>query len=338
MGKPKAPQAPNYDKLLEMSRQNIQANTHLFNRYMDYTMPLARAQEKRAADQWRVMRPEARAQAAFANQMRKRYLAKGVPLEDQYARKLRDWDTPQRRAEAAAQARQDVGATFEAQRENQMRQLESYGIDPSQVRAASLDQRLRTQQALGQATASTQARRQIEKEGVAMMGEAVNIYKGLPATSAAALGAGAATSASLLNGTGAAAQLGMQAYGLGAGMLAQNNKMATDAYGTANDIYGNQLQGWEVQMANSPLNTAAGLFGTFLGAGGGIPGFSEGGYVHPDMSPTKGAIPDDVPAMVSAGEVILPDEVVRYHGLKTLNKLADEARQAMGTAIPEGAQ
>ena len=189
---------------------------------------------------------------------------------------------------------------------------------------------MRTQQAVAQSGASTNARRQIEREGLALGGEAVNLYRGLPSSSAQALGAGTTAGATGLQGTGAAGQQGQAAYGMGAGMLGQQAGMAASGWGTANSIYGNQLQGWQTEVANSPAAVLSGL------AGAAIPFmFDGGGSVSPEMSPSRGAIPDDVPALVSAGEHILEDDVVRYHGLKTISKMEKEAKEAMGIPMQE---
>jgi hypothetical protein len=334
MGKPDAPEGPDYEKLLQMTKLNIAANKELFTEYMAFARPAMDQQMERAGEQWDILRPELQGQVALSKTMRERYQTQGIPAENQYINKLQDWDSPERRAEATAQARQDVSASFDAERESMARQLEAYGVDPSQVRSGALHQQFRTQEALAEATAGTQAGRQIEREGLAMEGEAVNMYKGMPATSAGALGAGVGAGGAGLAGTGQAAQLGMQGFGQAAGMIAMNNDMANQSYGTANNIYGNQLAGWEVEMANSPLNSIAGLAGTWMGAG--MPGFEKGGYVDPSLSPSGGAIPDDVPARLDAGEVVIPDAVVRYHGLKNITKLIDDAKRA--GAIPEDAQ
>lgn len=314
---------------------------------------------------WNMVAPAAKNMLGFGKSQIGRYKAQGIPLENEYVNQLRNWDSPARREAAAAQASQDVGMAFEAQRENQMRQLESYGIDPSQVRSGALDANMRSAQALGQAQASTQARRASEREGLEMKGVGVNVMQNVAnmgmqasqlgaqmgATGVSAMGAGTNAMATGVNAMGVGMQgLGMAVdAGLGMGNLvnqsaAIGNQVAVgnagiinSGYQTANSIYGNQLQSYETQLANSPLNTLAGIAGTWLGAG--MPGLKEGGYITHQASPSGGAIPDDVHTMLSAGEVVLPEDVVRYHGLEKINKLYAAARKsktgAPAHAIPE---
>jgi hypothetical protein len=104
--------------------------------------------------------------------------------------------------------------------------------------------------------------------------------------------------------------------------------MGKGAYDSQVDKYAVDSQNYQTELANSPINTIGGI------VGGALPLFMEdGGYVSEEASPSGGAIPDDVPARVSAGEAVLPEHVVRYHGLKALNKMVKEADEQMG--IPE---
>lgn len=329
MGKPRMPDAPDYTKLLEMTDKNIAANQQMFDRYMGFQSGVYDDQKARSDAYYDMMQPEIQGQLDLSQTMRDRYLEQGVPFENQFLDQITNWDSPERREEQAAQASADMAQSFASERENQMRTLESYGIDPSQTRSAALDAQMGTQQAVATAGAATQARRAVEERGVALGGEALNVYRGMPSSSAASLGAGAGVGTGALGQTGATGSMGVSNFGVGANILGQNQNIATSGWGVANDVYGNQLNSWEMQAANSPLNTAAGLGGMYLA------GLKEGAYIHPSASPSGGAIPDDVPVRVAAGEVIFPDETVRYHGLKTLNKLNAEAREAM--AIPQGA-
>lgn len=422
-------------------RDQLAYTTGMTNRLLENNQRVSAAQMGRAVQGYNQAQPAIRGQLGLSNTLRERYTAKGIPMEDAYINRLNTWDSPQRRSEAMGMARADVNENFAAQRANQMRQLESYGIDPSQVRSGSLDARMRSEQAVASASAGTQASRGIEREGLGMQGMAVDLMRGSLGASQQALGAGVTAQNAVLGGTQAASALGMQglqsaatfgqqgragaygqalgaygqagntltqgtagAYGQGlqgygqAGQALQTGTQAANqtgmqgvgmygdtlfngqnsaygmgltgyaganqaqlgglgagigmygdlyglrgnliyggtnsmsgAYGAASNIYGNQINAYNTQLANSPLNTLAGLGGMWMGAGMPGIGFEDGGYVGPGLSPSGGAIPDDVPARVNVGEVILPEEVVRYHGLKTINKLAEEAT---GTGIP----
>ena len=45
---------------------------------------------------------------------------------------------------------------------------------------------------------------------------------------------------------------------------------------------------------------------------------------------------DDVPAMLSEGEYVVPADVVRWHGLKTFESLRGEAKMSMGLMAEHG--
>jgi hypothetical protein len=50
-------------------------------------------------------------------------------------------------------------------------------------------------------------------------------------------------------------------------------------------------------------------------------------YVDPNMSPSKGAITDDVPARLQAGEFVFPEDVVAWRGEQWMHKEIMKARQ-----------
>lgn len=104
------------------------------------------------------------------------YRKQGIPFQDKYINKLANWDTAGRREERAARAVSDIALTTEAARESELRRLESYGIDPSQTRAASLDSRLQAQAAVAKAGAANEGRLQVEGEGLALGKTAADMY------------------------------------------------------------------------------------------------------------------------------------------------------------------
>lgn len=75
-------------------------------------------------------------------------------------------------------------------------------------------------------------------------------------------------------------------------------------------------------------------------AGGGAVDASNGSYVPPSMSPSGGAVTDDVPGQtnqglpikVNAGEFIMPKDVVAWKGQEFFQKLIDKSREAKGEA------
>ena len=63
----------------------------------------------------------------------------------------------------------------------------------------------------------------------------------------------------------------------------------------------------------------------------------EGGSIDPvsgndvPIGSTKEEVRDDIPAQLSEGELVLPADVVRYHGLEKLMKLRQQAKQGINT-------
>lgn len=327
MGKPRAPKAPPWDELLEFAETQAAMNNEVTQEFLSIHRDTSAAQEQRASEFWDTQRPAMEESMDFSREQRQRYREMGIPLEDALARDLQDWGSEDRTRARASEAAADVSNAFQQERAALASRLTGMGVDPSQVMSNGLAARLGVQEAATKAAAVTQSRRQSEAEALSMRGDAANLYRGIEASGAqqAQLG-GQAGQAGIQ--AGAQAQQGTtQGYGTAGQMIAQGGQMMSGAFGAAGNIYGNQVRAYETQMANSPAAVAGGLIGTalpFL--------FNEGGYVDPSMSPSRGALPDDVPARVSAGELVMPPETVAYHGIKTFNKLNEETARALGGA------
>jgi hypothetical protein len=111
--------------------------------------------------------------------------------------------------------------------------------------------------------------------------------------------------------------------------LASMNQSLSTWSDALNTGFSNSLDAYKAEQEAS-----SGIGGILGGIGGIVSSFfEEGGEVTPEMSPSGGAIPDDVHAQVTAGEFIFPKEVVEYYGTKHLRKMIDQAEDAM--AIPE---
>lgn len=67
-------------------------------------------------------------------------------------------------------------------------------------------------------------------------------------------------------------------------------------------------------------------------AGGGrVPPPSTGGRVTPNMSPSRGAQTDDIPARLNAGEYVIPRDVAAWKGHEFFDRLIAKSRQARAT-------
>ena len=271
-----------------------------------------------------------------AEEDRARYKTLFQPMENRLLADARTYDTEERRAQEAGAAQANVAQQFGAAREQAASQLESYGVNPSATRFAALDINARLAEAATKAAAGTGALRGVEDKSRALTAGAVDIGRGYPATYTAAgqLGINAGTAAQ--GGANQTFQTGAQAMGTGPQWMQGGNTALANWGNTLNQQYGNQLGQFNANQQSS--SGFGNILGTALGVGMKMYGFEEGGVVPPDMSPSRGAVDDDVPAAVSVGEVIVPSDVVNWLGEKHFYKLAEKTRKekAEAQAVPAG--
>jgi len=139
---------------------------------------------------------------------------------------------------------------------------------------------------------------------------------------------------------------GSGVYDQGGKFISSSANMLNSAYGTSGQLHQGDLAAAEQNNKNS----LGGAFGQLAGlaipaamswwnpvagaaAAGAAAGRSEGGPVDRRESPSRGAIPDDIPAFLDADEYVLDRDTVRWHGVKNLRKLQEDAKKGMG--IPD---
>ena len=265
---------------------------------------------------------------------RTRYKTLFQPQEDRLIHDLQTYDTPERRDREVGAAQANVAQQFDAAREQATSQLESFGINPSATRFAALDRSARTQEALGKAAAGTGAALSVEDKARALRTAALDIGKGYPGsiTAAGQLGVNAAGGAQ--TGTTQAYATGAEAMGTGPQWLGGSNTALGNWGQALNNQYDAQLGQFNAnQSASSGWGTAAGVLG---GMAMKRFGFDLGGAVSPEMSPSGGAVEDDVPAAVNVGEFVVPADTVSWLGEKHFHSLTEKARKerAEAEAVP----
>lgn len=276
--------------------------------------------------------PAMREQFEQAQSDRERYETIFRPMEDAFAQEAQDYDTPERRAEQRARGIADVNTQFDAARRNALQRLESYGVDPSQTRNAALDIGTRTAQAAAQVGAATQADNRVEDVGRALRSDAINMGRGALTNAAGFYGQAV--------GSGGQAQQG--AYGAtntGAGAVQSSlgfSGQALGGYGQNAGIlsqgYGNQMAGYNAQSAQDAglLQGIGGITGAAMAlADGGPapePGHPMGQAIDPyaDVDGPGTGTSDEVPAMLSDGEYVIPADVVRAKGEEFFDKLLEK--------------
>jgi hypothetical protein len=255
------------------------------------------------------------------------------PVEQKMVADALNYNTDAKREELARTAGADVSQAFGVARGQQNRQLAAAGIRPDSNRFAALNSNLLVQEALGRAGAQNKARVDAEGLGYARLQDAVSLGKGLPGNSTTAYG----VSINAGNAAGANANNSYAAMNQGFGTAINANNAATNAYGTAGNIYGQEFSG-RMQGYNAQQQASGGfargvgsLIGTGLsmGTGGGasvgakLLGFADGGPLDKKgaIRGPGGPVDDKIPAMLSNGEYVLPADTVKAIGKDKLDKV-----------------
>jgi hypothetical protein len=296
----------------------------------------------------------------FALKDRQRYEDIYQPLENKLAQEADEYNTEGRQEYEMGRAAATVAQQFDSARESALSNLEAYGIDPSSTRYAALDLGTRIDQAAAQASAANGARGRVEDVGRALRSEAINVGRGYPGQIAGTYG-----TAQQAGNAGANTQLAGTASGASSmGTAPQYMSGSTNALNTwgntLNMGFDNQLAAWNANQQSS--SGIGGMLGAGLGmasnagfafAEGGavpdryaLPGVTSPGNVPRGASPSGGRAIDDVPARLTAGEFVLPKDVVSWKGEEFFQKLIDGSRKAKPQApaqpqpvsIPQQAQ
>lgn len=347
MGK-SAPKAPDLTPYAEASKEMAEAQRVISEQQLAWAREQDTMNRQLFDEVWSVQRPIMEQQYQNAQADRARYEQVYQPLENNLIQEFQQYDTPERQDLERGRAIADVNSQFDAQRRNALQRLESFGVDPSQTRNAALDIGMRTQQAAVAAGAASGATRNVENTGRALRAEAINIGRGMPSQVAAsygqALAAGqagvagtnqtSATSGNLMGNPTSWGQMASSNYGQGANIMSQN--------------YSNQLAGYNAQQqANSSMMSGIGSIAgmMMMRDGGDVPKYADAGmpgdpYTEKGavMGPGDGTgIDDQVPALLSSGEYVIPKDVVQQKGVEFFDKLVEryhtpaaQQRKALG--------
>lgn len=322
-GKDNAPNPPDYTNLANASLESAKIWEGVAKDQLDWAKTTDTANRDLLNKVLDVQLPQLQAAFDAAQKDRQRYETVFQPIEDKFVQQAVNYDTPERRAAEAASRVADVRTQFEAQRTNAQRQLEGYGIDPSQTRYAALDLGYRAQEAASSALAANQGRKQVEQTGLALTGEAINLGKGYPSQVAQSQGivnqtaGGAVGNATGVTGAGVAAygsaapyaQLGMQGIGQSANITNMGYQNALDAY-SANAAQSGGLWGGIGSLVGE------------LGSAYIMRPKAEGGLAQEGI-PGPPGLTDKIPAMLAKDEFVIPADVVRKKGLEFFDKLLD---------------
>lgn len=328
-GKNKAPPPPDYSGLIRATEEATKLGYQLSQEQ------LAWAKQTYANDQAileRVVNASLERQGVtdeWARADRARYEGQFQPLENDLIADARAYASPERQEMEAGRASAEVAQNFDMARENAARNLESFGVDPSSTRYAALDMGSRVQQAAAQAGAANEARRATEDTGRMLRTQAIDIGRGYPGqiagTQATAMQSGNAGANTRLAGTASGASTmgtGVQWTGSGSGAAAQWGGALGGIANAQNEAY---------KTRSSASSGLGGMIGAGLGFAqnaGWLAALAEGGAVPEQASPTGGRAIDDVDARLTAGEFVIPKDVVSWKGEEFFQKLIEGSRKA----------
>lgn len=281
------------------------------------------------------------AQTAAAD--RARYQATYQPLEDQLVQTARDYASPDRQSLEMGRAAATVNDQFNAQRQAALQNLEGFGVDPSSTRYAALDIGQRATQAAAAAAAANQARQATEATGQALTSEAINVGRGYPGQIAGQYGTSLTAGNQAVNSNLATTASGANTMGTAPQYMGLGNQANAIWGNTLATGYNSQLAGWQAgQNASSGLGTLLGTGASLLATtgwaeGGAIPMAANdtptrGGTVPRAASASRGALPDDVDAKLTAGEFVIPADVRSWKGEEFYQKHIQKVREDRANA------
>jgi hypothetical protein len=226
---------------------------------------------------------------------------------DQMMKNALAYASPQRVAQEMGMAQSGVMQGAEAGRQSAIRDLQSYGIDPSSGRYAGLDMANRVMTGAAAAGAGNQQRMATEAAGNALQQQAIQ-----------------ASNANVATGYGASNAMNQL---LGTGMSLKYDPLGTVSMGSGFNYSGGG-------GSTSTSQTHPSGYGEGIAAPGGSGGLhlAAGGDVPDELSKSNGGKVDDVPASLTAGEFIIPKDIVQWKGQEFFYKLMAQARKmrAMG--------
>jgi hypothetical protein len=348
MGSKKAPPPPDYSGITAAMQQQTASAQQMQQQQLDWAKEQFAKTSATTDEVTKAALARQNELDAMAREDRQRYQTVFQPLEDSLVQEAQDYSTPARREMEAGAAMADVTNQFNLARQSAQDRLESFGIDPSQVRSGALDISSRVSEAAARAGAGNASRQQTDALGRALRSEAINVGRGYPGQ--------VAQSYSLAGGAGqgaASTEFGNVASGGSTmGTAPQWAGLGTQAASTWGNMlhtgYGDLLDRYKAQnSASSGWGSALGLVGgiglaaagapasTGLGKlWGAIPKFAEGGPVPESMSPSGGVNVDDVPAQgptgaiqLDGGEFVVPADVVKWKGEEFFQKQITQSRE-----------
>lgn len=224
----------------------------------------------------------------WAAEDRERYTSVFQPLQDAYIEKASNWDSAEKQAQAAAEAKADVANATSQAAATRQRQMTAMGVNPASGRYAGTERAADTAGALASAGAQNNARTQLKNQAVALQADAINMGNGLPSQATQALGLGVNTGNSVVGNN----INNQQSWNSGNQLLYSGYSTAMQGYTSQanilNNLYANQINAYQ---AENSANSSSG-FGSILGGLGQLAGafMPSDEDIKTDKVPVEGAL------------------------------------------------
>lgn len=278
-------------------------------------------------------------QQEFAEKQNAYYESTFKPVEQQMVRDAMNYDSAENVSRRQGIAAANVQQQFSNAQQETARNLSRYGLNVNSGAFAATNERLMREAALQKAGAATGAAFDTMDRGIALRAGAANFGRNMPNTAAAYYGGANQSGGMAMNTSTQANQTAVN----NAGVMGQGFNQFTQGMNSAGNLmlgdYNARMQGYQAQQqALGGLGQGLGMaFGMTKGFGM----FADGGDVHEGHGAVRGPggpVDDKVPAMLSAGEYVIPADVVKAKGLEFFEKLkqkyhtpaAVQRRQAIG--------
>lgn len=207
----------------------------------------------------------------WAEEDRARWKDKFLPLQDKFIEKAQNWDSADKQAQAAAEAKADVQNSIAEQNAAADRAMAANGVRPDSGAWTGTTRANALGGGLAAAGAQNTARKQLRNEAMALQGDALNIGSNLPSQAGNFMGVGnqsgnSAVGNNISNQNGWRANIGIMNTGYEGAMTGWNNsaniwrnigKDRTDMLNYSDKMRAESMQGM--------MGGAGQLFGAVLG-------------------------------------------------------------------------
>jgi hypothetical protein len=259
-----APPPPNYQPIADAQRQASEQQYQISRDQLDWAKQQY-ADVKPYSD--RVMKglvDQMDTNAETAKKDRARYEEIYQPIEDKQAKAAMEWDSPERKELMRSRAGATVGANFDAADAAATRQLQSFGVNPSDLRMGAINRGAKLARAAAVAGAQNNSDVQVDAQANALRSEAINVGRGYPGQVAQQYGTATQSGAQGVGTSNQTTGTYMPALGNGTAWAGLGNQSLMNSAQTQHLGYSDAIAG-----VNANNNQSSGV-GALLGAGLGV--------------------------------------------------------------------